>query len=268
MPGPLTAALRDRLRERRRLCVLSGAGISAESGVPTFRDAADALWSRFRPEELANPAAFARDPGRVWAWYAWRRQHVLAAEPNAAHHALVRLARAWPDTVVVTQNVDGLHQRAGLDAVIEFHGSLLRNRCAGGCGAVDVPDPTDPRMPACPGCGRPVRPDVVWFGETIPADALAAAAKAAARCTALLVVGTSAEVYPAAGLADIARAGGAALVEINPSATPLTDSADISLRGPAGRGLPALVAALLGPEPTGHAGSGQDPASDSAHAAR
>ncbi len=232
------------LREAKLIAVLTGAGISAESGIPTFRDAQDGLWARFDPRELATPSAFARDPKRVWDWYAWRRERVASAEPNAGHRALVALDRRVPELVVVTQNVDGLHQRAGSRRVVELHGNITRVKCSReGTPCADWDD-SGAEVPRCRRCGAYLRPDVVWFEELLPEDALAAAEDAARRCDVLLVVGTSAEVYPAAALPEAASAAGARVVEVNPSPTALSARADHALRGPAGTVLPALVAAL------------------------
>jgi NAD-dependent deacetylase len=232
------------LRSARHVCVLTGAGISAESGVPTFRDAQTGLWARYRAEDLATPDAFARDPARIWEWYEWRRELVRAAQPNPGHRALAELAARVPQFTLVTQNVDGLHQRAGSPDVIEYHGNILRDRC----GAEGVPAGRAPLsvtgLPECARCGELLRPDVVWFGEPIPREALLRADAAAADCDVFLSVGTAAVVYPAAGLAERALRSGATLLEVNLEATDLSPLADLSLRGPAGEILPQLVAAL------------------------
>ena len=232
------------LRGARYVAVLTGAGVSAESGVPTFRDAPTALWATFDPRELATPSAFARHPKRVWDWYAQRRAQLARVDPNPAHHALVALERRVPRFLLATQNVDGLHARAGSRALVELHGNLARVRCSA-CARVASRwnEPVDAEPPRCAACGAFLRPDVVWFEELLPADALAAAEGAARECDALLVVGTSAEVYPAAGLPDAARAAGAFIVEVNVGATPLTSRVDVALRGQAGTLLPALVRA-------------------------
>jgi NAD-dependent deacetylase len=232
------------LREAKLIAVLTGAGISAESGIPTFRDAQDGLWARFDPRELATPSAFARDPKRVWDWYAWRRERVASAEPNAGHRALVALDRRVPELVVITQNVDGLHQRAGSRRVVELHGNITRVKCSREGTPCAHWDDNGAEVPRCPTCGAYLRPDVVWFEELLPEDALAAAEDAARRCDVLLVVGTSAEVYPAAALPEAASAAGARVVEVNPNPTAVSARADHALRGPAGTALPALVAAL------------------------
>ncbi len=231
------------LREATHVCVLTGSGISAESGVPTFRDAQQGLWARHEPTDLATPEAFARDPDTVWQWYRWRRRLVAEAEPNPGHHALAELASWHGNLALITQNVDGLHQRAGHPDVIEFHGNIHRNLCHREGKPVTVDDDTE-RPPTCPQCGAPVRPGVVWFGESIPQKALDAALDAAGSCELFIAIGTSATVYPAAGLAEIARDNGRSVVEINPDATPMSDHADLILRAPAGEALSALLQAI------------------------
>ena len=222
------------LRSARHVCVLTGAGVSAESGVPTFRDAQTGLWARFRPEELATPEAFASDPQRIWQWYEWRRELVRQAEPNPGHFALARLEQRLPQFTLVTQNVDGLHQRAGSVHVIEYHGSLLRDRCSAE-GTVAPRSPVSiTGLPECGRCGELLRPDVVWFGEPIPRAALLQADVAAGDCDVFIAVGTAAAVYPAAGLAERARRGGATLIEVNVEATELSPLVDVALRGPSG----------------------------------
>lgn len=231
------------LRDARTVTVLTGSGLSADSGVPTFRDAQTGLWARYRPEDLATPEAFAREPDTVWQWYAERRARVRAVEPNAGHYALAELAQRLPDLRLVTQNVDGLHQRAGHEDVIEFHGSLMTNVCHHEGRTVEVDDDTA-APPSCPHCGGPVRPGVVWFGEAIPRAALERATAAAGACDLFLAVGTSAVVQPAAGLADIARASGARIAEINPGETDLSARVDYRIAEGAAVALPRLVARL------------------------
>ena len=233
----------DRLRAAKFVAVLTGAGISAESGVPTFRDAQTGLWAQFDPRELATPTAFAEHPKRVWDWYAERRALAARVVPNAAHLALVAIERRVPRFALITQNVDGLHARAGSRALIELHGNIARVRCSA-CGALaNRWEDAAVLPPRCIHCGAFLRPDVVWFEEVLPQDAFAAAEDAARQCDLLLVVGTSAEVYPAAALPRQAQAAGACVVEINPQDTPLTAYADFSLRGRAGELLPALARA-------------------------
>jgi NAD-dependent deacetylase len=244
----IPTALVEALRAARHVAALTGSGISAESGVPTFRDPQDGIWAKYRPEELATPQAFRRDPKLVWDWYTWRRRLVAQAMPNPAHLALVELERRVPRLTLITQNVDGLHQRAGNQAVIELHGNVNRSKCFREGMVVEAWEETGQSPPACPHCGGPLRPDVVWFGETLPRDALQAAVVAAGSCQIFFSIGTSGLIEPAASLAYAALRRGALVVEINPAATPLSDDA-IPLRGPAGRVLPALMQAAWPPEP-------------------
>ena len=231
------------LRSSSRTVVLTGSGISAESGVPTFREAQTGLWERFDPQELATPEAFERDPGLVWDWYAWRRKLVAQAAPNPGHLALAEMQDLGQHFTLVTQNVDGLHQQAGSRDVIELHGNLRRTRCS--VEDVEVEECEDSGSPpVCPSCGAPLRPDVVWFGEMLPPGALDAASKAASDADLFLSVGTSSLVYPAAELPYEALESGATLVEINPGHTPLTPHADYALRGSAGNVLPRLIREL------------------------
>jgi NAD-dependent deacetylase len=244
LPVPdLPPGLIDALRSAERAAVLTGSGISAESGVPTFREAQTGLWARFDPQELATPEAFERDPKLVWEWYEWRRDLVAEASPNPGHAAIAEMERHFSSLTLITQNVDGLHQRAGGQDVIELHGNILRTRCSVEGAVVEDYDEGE-KPPCCPSCGAPLRPDVVWFGEMLPYDALEAASEAARRSDLFLSVGTSSLVYPAAALPFEALENGATLVEINPEETPLTPNADYSVRGPAGEILPQLVEAL------------------------
>lgn len=242
--GSVPEELARRLAGARHIVALTGAGISAESGVPTFRDAQTGLWARFRPEDLATREAFEADPGSVWRWYQWRRALVREARPNAGHFALAGLGRRRRLTVV-TQNVDGLHRAAGSDP-IEYHGNLFDNLClAEHLPVVGVAEPCD-EPPRCPRCGSLVRPGVVWFGELIPSEALRRADAAITDCDLFLSIGTSSLVYPAAGLAETALRKGAFVVEVNPAPTPLSSHADCLLRGSAATVLPALLAVLAG----------------------
>ncbi len=235
------AAIRDGLRPSTRVAVLTGAGISAGSGIPTFRGADDdALWSRYRPEELATPAAFARDPELVWRWYDWRRGLIAAAGPNPAHLALAAL-QDKVELALVTQNVDGLHQRAGSRGVLEYHGSIWTLRCTGCASEREdrrVPLPLPPR---CEACGALLRPGVVWFGEAIDPGVAGAAQAAAAACELMVVVGTAGAVYPAAGLVSVARRAGARVLEFNLEPGGVTHLADLFVAGDAAETLPGLV---------------------------
>jgi len=257
MQSAIPPALVDALLRARFVAALTGAGISAESGVPTFRDAQTGLWARFDPRELATPEAFARNPKLVWDWYAMRRDMVEHVQPNAGHRALAAIERNVPQFVLATQNVDGLHRRAGSVDIIELHGNITRVKCSReGTQVTGWEEPAEGQPPRCVACGAFLRPDVVWFDEVLPADALARAETAARECDVLLVVGTSAEVYPAAALPHYAQRAGAIVVEINPGRTALTARADFALRGNSGSVLPSLVDATW-PVPT-------QPATDSA----
>lgn len=232
---------RQALAAAARVAVLSGAGVSAESGVPTFRGPGG-LWENHLPEDLATPQAFRRDPALVWRWYHWRRELIAACAPNPAHQALAAYEARRPGFTLVTQNVDGLHRLAGSHNVLEIHGSLWRVRCLD-CGVereerrLNLPAP-----PLCPACGGMLRPDVVWFGESLDQDLLDRAWRAAGNCQAMLVVGTSAVVQPAASLALVAKSAGAFVIEVNPDPTPNTGRVDLSLHAKAGEVLPALLA--------------------------
>jgi len=228
---------RELLRKSSRIAVLTGAGISAESGIPTFRGAGG-LWKNFRPEELATPEAYDRDPQTVWEWYLWRRELIARAQPNAGHHALVALENRAPNFTLITQNVDGLHDRAGSRRILKVHGDIWLNRCRT-CGREIVELPSQP-LPRCT-CGGLLRPGVVWFGEPLPQDVWREAEHAASRADAFLVVGTSALVYPAAGLISLAQQNGASVIEVNLEQTGFSDTVDLSLRGPAGEILPAII---------------------------
>jgi NAD-dependent deacetylase len=223
-----------------RVVVLTGAGISKDSGLPTFREAQTGLWARYSPEQLATPEAFAEQPELVWRWYAWRRELVARAEPNAGHRALAAMQQCAPHFTLVTQNVDGLHRSAGSRDVLELHGDITRSRCSA-CGLVHNEIGAG-EPPACGDCGAYLRPDVVWFGEALPEAALSAAAAAAARCDVFLSVGTSGLVYPAAGLGTIAARAGARVVFINPDAAGRPAGA-LHLAASASDVLPRLVRA-------------------------
>ena len=234
-------ALIQVLRNATHVVALTGSGISAESGVPTYREAQRGLWERYDPQELATPDAFARDSRLVWEWYEWRRHLVAEAEPNPGHRALAELERRTPDFTLVTQNVDGLHERAGSRNTIELHGNILRSRCSLEDEVVEPEERDASVPPRCPRCGAFLRPDVVWFGEMLPLGALETASQAARGCDLFFSIGTSSLVYPAAALPYEAVEWGATLVEINPNETPLTRQADYSLRGQAGEVLPRLL---------------------------
>jgi NAD-dependent deacetylase len=238
---PLIEEAAAALKKAQHVCVLTGAGISAESGIPTFRDALTGLWASFRPEDLATPEAFERDPKFVWDWYEFRRELIRKAEPNPGHFALAQLAGRVPRFTLVTQNVDGLHQRAGSTGVLEYHGNILRDRCCVEQVIADRSEDSRHGLPRCAACGGLLRPDVVWFGEAIPRGPMLAAADAAEGCDVFLSIGTSSLVYPAAGLAESALRAGATVIEVNTDRTDLTPAADVVLAGPSGELLPRLL---------------------------
>ena len=239
----IPAALVEALRTAKRVLFFTGAGVSAESGLPTFRDAQTGLWANYKPQDLATPEAFARDPEMVWRWYQWRRRVHAGVEPNPAHHAIAAFETRLPEAVLVTQNVDRLHELAGSPAPIHLHGSVFRNKCAQ-CG-VETPEvPNDLEAPPrCEACGGLCRPDVVWFGEGLPGEPWRAALAAAEQAEIVLSIGTSATVHPAARIPLVAREAGALVVQVNPEPTPF-DKIALNLRGPAGVVLPQLLAAV------------------------
>jgi|SRR5262245_51775140 len=238
----ISARLRDLLARGRRVAALTGAGISAESGVPTFRSQGG-FWENESLLDLATPQGFDRDPGRVWAWYDGRRRQIKGCSPNAGHRALERFGRAHPEFRLITQNVDGLHHAAGSASVILLHGDLFRVRCMKeGTSREDRRVPLPEIPPRC-GCGALLRPDVVWFGEALPEEAMRDATEAARRSEVFLSIGTSALVYPAAALPELAKQNGAYLVEINIEETPLSPVADEVILGPAAEVLPDLLGA-------------------------
>ena len=238
------------LGEARKIAVLTGAGISAESGVATFRDP-DGLWSKFRPEELASMDGFLKNPNLVWEWYQARREVIDRVKPNAGHTTLAEMQRWYEERegrfTLITQNVDRLHQQAGSREVIELHGNIIDNYCSRCKKPHEYRYTTDPDVkepPRCTYCGGMIRPAVVWFGEMLPPDALEAAQEAAETCEVFFSIGTSAEVYPAAGLPIEAKRAGALFIEVNPNPTAITRFADVSISAPSGEALPALFSAL------------------------
>jgi NAD-dependent deacetylase len=232
--------VKERLRQAQKVVVLTGAGISAESGVPTFRGA-DGIWQHYRATDLATPEAFARDPELVWAFYNWRRELISRVEENRAHRALVALEQTVPDFTLVTQNVDGLHHRAGSKNVIEVHGNLWRVQCTV-CDQIYTDMSVDMgHRPLCKDCGGLLRPDVVWFGESLDGRLLNRAEEAARTCDVLLVIGTSGIVYPVAFLPVLAKDGGAFVAEINMEETPVSPGLDLTILGKAGDIVPLLV---------------------------
>ncbi|MEP7137070.1 MAG: NAD-dependent deacylase [Chloroflexota bacterium] len=229
-----------------KLAILTGAGVSQESGLRTFRDAQVGLWAQYKPEDLASPQAFARDPKLIWDWYAWRREAIKGVRPNAGHYALVELEKRIPQFTLITQNVDGLHRMAGNHNVLELHGNIQRVRCSECTMFADEWGDDTESVPLCSACGGLLRPDVVWFGESLPREQLEAAVEAARTCEVFFSVGTSGVVQPAASLGFAAHNRGAIVVEINVEATPLTPKADYFLQGKSGEILPELVKVVWG----------------------
>lgn len=234
----------QKLVAAKSVTVLTGAGVSAESGVPTFRDAQTGLWAKFSPEELATPRAFRRNPRLVWEWYAWRRKLVADAKPNPAHLALAEMEKLFPRFHLITQNVDGLYQRGGSRRVIELHGNIMRTKCFDEGTIVSSWKDTGDVPPKCPACGGLLRPDVVWFEEAMPEAEMEQATTASTSCEVFFSIGTSTVVYPAAALPSEALRSGATVVEINPQPTPFTEQAHFALAGAAGVVLPELLKAL------------------------
>jgi NAD-dependent deacetylase len=242
----LPSELLHQLSLAKSITCLTGAGVSAESGIPTFRDAQTGLWANYQPQDLASPQGFLQNPKLVWEWYAWRRKTILSCQPNPAHLSLAKIAQIHPLTLI-TQNVDGLHQRAGSTQVIELHGNLHRLKCFNKNHPVEYPTETNSTPPRCPQCQSFLRPDVVWFGESLPHKQIGLAIQASRTCNLFISAGTSSLVYPAASLPEFALANGATLLEINPQPTPLTPYAHFSLRYPAGQIFPLLLQALQSP---------------------
>ena len=247
------------LRRAERVAALTGAGASQESGLRTFRDAQTGLWAQYKPEDLASPEAFARNPKLVWDWYAMRREKMREVQPNAGHYALAEMGHRIPHFTLITQNVDGLHRKAEetrretsqvsetceVYPILELHGNIQRVRCAE-CGMYAETWAENGDVPRCAGCGGMLRPDLVWFGESLPRSALEAAVEAARTSQVFLSIGTSGMVQPAAALPFAARNKGAFVVEINLEPTPLTEKADFLLQGKSGEVLPALMQAVWG----------------------
>lgn len=232
------------LRGASNFAALTGAGVSQESGLRTFRDAQTGLWAQYKPEELASPQAFARDPKLIWDWYAWRREAVKGVRPNPGHYALVEMEKRAPGFTLITQNVDGLHRMAGNQNVLELHGNIQRVRCADCYTVAETWEDDIDSVPRCKVCDGLLRPDVVWFGETLPRAQLEPAVEAARSCEVFFSIGTSGVVQPAASLAFAAHNRGAAVVEINAEPTPLTSKTNFALHGKSGEILPELVRAV------------------------
>lgn len=232
------------MKAATRVVVLTGAGVSQESGLRTFRDAQTGLWAQYKPEDLASPEAFAREPKLVWDWYAWRREAVKGVRPNPGHDAIVAMEQRIHDFTLITQNVDGLHRFAGSKNVLELHGNIQRVRCSA-CGTFTETWGDDSEMvPACEICGGLLRPDVVWFGEALPRAELESAVQASRACQVFFSIGTSGLVQPAASLAHAARNNGSVVIEVNAEPTPLTPNVDFAFHGRSGEILPELVKAV------------------------
>lgn len=239
-PDPLMPNARARLASARSVCILTGAGISADSGVPTFRGT-DGLWRNFRAEDLATPEAFERDPRLVWEWYNWRRELIATKSPNAAHHAIAKLESRLSQFWLITQNVDGLHRQAGSTRLSEIHGNIWKVRCTV-CGQIsDNRSVPMSILPFCPSCRSLVRPHIVWFGESLNPEDLRHCDRALRSSDCLIVIGTSGVVYPAAGFASVAKQTGAFVIEVNLDPTPQSELVDLSLRGHAKDLVPELL---------------------------
>lgn len=233
----------DILRSAGALVVSTGAGMSKESGIPTFRDAPNALWGKFNPEELASPEGFMKDPPLVWRWYVDRREAIGRAKPHAGHEAIAGMETMFDKFTLITQNIDDLHRKAGSKNLIEIHGNIFRFKCFDQGHPIETLPDSEDVPPRCT-CGSLIRPDVVWYGELLPAEAVDHAYQALETCDAILVVGTSGTVYPAAGFPSVARQRGARVIEVNPEPTPMTRDADVFLEGPAGEIVPELHSKL------------------------
>lgn len=234
--------LLEKLKDKKYLVVLTGAGVSAESGIPTFRGT-DGLWKEFKSEELATPQAFSQNPELVWKWYEHRREIIKKAEPNPAHLAIARLEELFPEFMLITQNIDNLHRKAGNKKIVELHGNIFRYRCSND-GRIFTNLPESDEIPPRCECGGYIRPDVVWFGESLPEDALNVAFQSSSSCDVMFVVGTSALVQPAASLPALAKRNGSFLVEINLEPTPISSIVDKSFFAKAGEILPEIVTKL------------------------
>ncbi len=241
----------EHIRCAKQITVLTGAGVSKESGIPTFRDALDGLWAQYDPTQLATPQAFQLNPKLVWDFYEFRRELMRPAQPNPGHYALAELQRRYPSLRIITQNVDDLHERAGSTDVIRLHGNIARNKCFDNCQG--HPTPVDVSQiewdkssgpPPCPHCGRWVRPDVVWFGEMLPPEAISRARELLQRTDVMLVIGTSGLVSPSAEMPGVAKSHGAFIIEVNPDTSMISRIADLKLDGPSGEVLPRVLEAL------------------------
>ena len=233
------------LKASNRVVVMTGAGISAESGVPTFRQAQTGLWAKYDPSQLATPEAFQRDPKLVWDWYTWRRDLISRSIPNRGHLALVDLESYYPEFTLITQNVDGLHRQAGSTRLIELHGNIFRTKCSRDGRLIADTNESPDSPPLCPDCGSFLRPDVVWFGESLASGTLKKALEGVESCQVFISIGTSTLIEPAASVPFLALQKGATVIEINPQATPLTPMSHHLFRANAGDVLPDLTAEIL-----------------------
>lgn len=247
----LPGDIRRRVEQSKRVCVFTGAGVSAESGIPTFRDAGG-LWEQYRVEDLVTPEGFARDPVAVWRWHAWLQGLSFSTEPNAAHKVIAALDQVYPDFLLITQNVDDLHERGGTKRIVKLHGDIMETRCLSAEHVVRVESPLDKdaftdgeSLPKCPKCGGVTRPNVVWFGEFLPVGALETGREFAATCDLLLIVGTSGMVSGGYGFTEFAKLAGALILEVNPRESALSYLADLSIRLPAAEALPRMFDGLL-----------------------
>ncbi len=238
----LSPQLLKKLKSAKKVVVLTGAGVSAESGVSTFRDP-QGLWANFKPEELATPEAFRRNPKMVWEWYAWRRAKIKEVKPNPGHYALAEMEKIFPEFALITQNVDGLHHLAGSKNILELHGNIRRNKCFQ-CEKLFLQEIESKEIPPRCGCGGFLRPDVVWFGELLPVGVMEKSYELSQNCELFFSIGTSALVQPAASLPIYAKRSGAYVVEINPQATEISYLVDETLLGKSGEVLPQIVSAL------------------------
>ncbi|GAB1419932.1 NAD-dependent deacylase [Anaerolineales bacterium] len=250
MPSSIYDKCARLIKDARHVVITTGAGVSQESGIPTFRDALDGLWERYDPTELATPAAFEKNPKLVWDCYQYRRQLIHQSQPNAGHFAISALQAQHPDLVIITQNIDSLHELAGSKGLIHLHGSIDEYRCSANCQGRQVlidldslPDKTA-SPPKCPNCGQYVRPNIVWFGESLQENKIHTAYDASAACNLMIVIGTSGQVQPAASLPMLAKQAGAKLIEINPQPTPINALADIIISERSGHAMPAIVEAF------------------------
>jgi NAD-dependent deacetylase len=245
MDGDTLDRLQNRIKSSKRVCAFTGAGISAESGIPTFRDAGG-LWENYNVEDLVTPEAFERDPAVVWRWHIWLQGLSFKAQPNAAHKTLAQMDALFPEFLVITQNIDDLHERAGTKRMVKLHGDIMEIQCLEHghvcrvTAPIDSSSITSDALPTCPKCGGAARPNVVWFGEMLPVEPLNVATEFARRCDLLFIIGTSGAVSGGYGFAEYAKYGGACIVEINPEESALTYLTDVSIRKPAAVALPEL----------------------------